>query len=174
MPSPAVDLDNRSHQIFPVLGAADIKHMRRFGHARRFHDGEKVIIAGQTSFGLMLVLSGGIEITRHDGLGNAAAITVHSAGQFSGEVAQLSGRPALVNGHAVGETEVLVVPSESLRALLVAHADLGERIVRALILRRVGLIESNSGGPVLVGRSSDRVREYRWHLAICASSGPMP
>ena len=72
-------------------------------------------------------------------------------GQFSGEVAQLSGRPALGNADAVGEVEVLVIPPESLRALLVAHADLGERIVRALILRRVGLIEQNSGGPVIVG-----------------------
>jgi hypothetical protein len=32
----------------------------------------------------------------------------------------------------------------------VAEADLGERIMRALILRRVGLIE-RGGGPVLVG-----------------------
>jgi hypothetical protein len=35
----------------------------------------------------------------------------------------------------------------------VAEADLGERIMRALILRRVGLIERGSG-PVLVGRGT--------------------
>ena len=38
-----------------------------------------------------------------------------------------------------------------LRALLIAEAELGERIMRALILRRVSLIESGVGGPVLVG-----------------------
>ena len=47
-------------------------------------------------------------------------------------------------------------PSPSARAigimpLIIAEADLGERIVRALILRRVGLIESGASGPVLIG-----------------------
>jgi thioredoxin reductase (NADPH) len=39
-----------------------------------------------------------------------------------------------------------------MRALLVAEAELGERIMRALILRRVGLLETGVGGPVIVGR----------------------
>jgi thioredoxin reductase (NADPH) len=37
-------------------------------------------------------------------------------------------------------------------ALIIAEADLGERIVRALILRRVALIETGAGGPVLMAR----------------------
>ena len=48
--------------------------------------------------------------------------------------------------------EALVIPPERLRALLIAEAELGERIMRALILRRVGLLESGVGGPVIVGR----------------------
>ena len=39
------------------------------------------------------------------------------------------------------DVEALLVPPEQLRALIIAEADLGERIVRALILRRVALIE---------------------------------
>ncbi len=38
---------------------------------------------------------------------------------------------------------------------MIAEAELGERITRALILRRVNLIASNAGGPVLVGPASD-------------------
>ena len=37
---------------------------------------------------------------------------------------------------------------------MVAEADLGERIMRALILRRVGLIQSGVGGPLIVGDDS--------------------
>jgi thioredoxin reductase (NADPH) len=37
---------------------------------------------------------------------------------------------------------------------LVAEADLGERIMRALILRRVNLIQGGVGGPVLIGPSN--------------------
>ncbi|MFC0169521.1 FAD-dependent oxidoreductase [Pseudoduganella danionis] len=147
---PGIDLDTRRHQIFPTLSESDVKHMLRFGTVRQFGDGDWIFRAGQTSFGLVLVLQGQIEVSRYDGLGNTAHITFHQAGQFGGEVAQLSGRPSLANGRAMGETEVLLIQPESLRALLIAHADLGERIVRALILRRVGLLSLNSGGPLLV------------------------
>src|SRR6185436_9534847 len=43
------------------------------------------------------------------------------------------------------------VPPEKLRVLLIAEAELGERILRALILRRVALIELGFGGLVGVG-----------------------
>jgi thioredoxin reductase (NADPH) len=37
----------------------------------------------------------------------------------------------------------------------VAEAELGERIMRALILRRVGLIEAGIGGPLIIGQADD-------------------
>src|SRR5947207_13551391 len=77
-----------------------------------------------------------------------------SAGGFSGEIGQLSGRRALADGVAVGAVEALLVVPELLRALLIAEADLGEEIMRTLILRRVGLIEMGAGGPVLIGAPS--------------------
>ena len=49
----------------------------------------------------------------------------------------------------------IAIPPDRLRALLVGEAELGERIMRALILRRVGLIEAGVGGPVIVGREGD-------------------
>ncbi|WP_296000917.1 FAD-dependent oxidoreductase [Rugamonas sp.] len=146
-----MDRQTRSHQIFPVMSHADARRMLRFGHVRQFEHGQTLFKAGISSFGLMLVLKGRLLLSRYDGLGNSSTIVELSPGQFSGEVGQLSGRPALGTGTAIGDVEVLVIPSESLRALLVAEAELGERIVRALILRRVALIEVNSGGPVLVG-----------------------
>jgi thioredoxin reductase (NADPH) len=70
-------------------------------------------------------------------------------------MAQLAGRPALVDGYAQGPVEALVIPPDRVRALLVAEADLGERIMRALMLRRVGMIEKGTGGPVIVGRAEN-------------------
>ena len=70
-----------------------------------------------------------------------------------GELAQLSGRPVLVDAYAQGPVDALIIAPERLRALLVAEAEMGERIMRALILRRVGLIEAGAGGPVIVGHA---------------------
>ena len=36
---------------------------------------------------------------------------------------------------------------------MVQEADLGERIMRALILRRVGLLETGTSGPIIIGRA---------------------
>ncbi|TGT34671.1 thioredoxin reductase, partial [Mesorhizobium sp. M8A.F.Ca.ET.167.01.1.1] len=67
------------------------------------------------------------------------------------ELAQLSNRPSLVNAEAIEPVEAVVIPSPRLRDLMVQEANLGERVMRALILRRVGLLESGASGPVVIG-----------------------
>ncbi|MDB5444845.1 MAG: thioredoxin reductase, partial [Phenylobacterium sp.] len=82
-------------------------------------------------------------------------IVTHHPGSFLGELAQLSGRPALVDAVAESDVDAVLISPDRLRALFVEEAELGERIMRALILRRVGLIERGAGGPVIVGRRED-------------------
>src|SRR4029077_5690859 len=102
--------------------------------------------------GLTIILAGEVDVTQRDGSGHGTPIVTHEAGGFMGELAQLAGRPALVDAHARGPVEALIIPPDRLRALLIAEAELGERIMRALILRRVGLLETGAGGPVVIGR----------------------
>src|SRR5258708_17043442 len=95
-----------------------------------------------------------VRSTGRDGHGHDLLIAELSAGGFSGEVGQLSGRRALADAVAVGAVEALRIVPEQLRALLVAEADLGEEIMRALILRRPGLREMAARVPVPVGGPS--------------------
>ena len=167
----STDLGNRRHQMFPILTAREIDRLRRFGTPRAWHDGERIFTAGQTTLGMLVVLHGAVAISRGDGCGHRIAVASHGAGSFTGEVAQLSNRPALVDGHAVGAVEALVIPSESLRALVVAEAELGERIMRALILRRVGLIDTNGSSVVLVG-PADSAALFRLQSFLSANGQP--
>jgi len=128
--------------------------MARFGTPRRFADGERVVRTGKASPGLYLVLSGTIRITGRDAHGHDFPVVEHGPGAFSGELSQLSGRPSLVDGVAVGAVEAIEIPEEQVHALLVADAALGEKLMRAMILRRVALIETGAGGPVLIGSPS--------------------
>jgi thioredoxin reductase (NADPH) len=146
--------DNRWDQIFPRLSCAELDRLRRFGELREYRSGERLVSAGEQGHGLTLVLSGQVEITQHDELGRRIPIVIHEQGSFMGELAQLSGRPALVDGVALTDGEAIVIPPDRLRAVLVGEAELGERIMRALILRRVGLIERGAG-PVVVGDEGD-------------------
>src|SRR6185437_4518009 len=144
----------RHDQTFPTLTAHEIDRMRRFGEVLHYEHGEMLCETGKPGPGMFVVLSGMIAITQRDGLGRVTPIIDQGPGQFLAEIGQLSGRVALVDGHAEGEVETLLIPPEKLRALLVAEADLGERIMRALILRRVSLIQGGTGGPVVIGPSN--------------------
>jgi thioredoxin reductase (NADPH) len=144
----------RGAQMFPRLSDEELARLARFGEPRSYRAGEKVVSVGEVPPGLQLIMSGKLEVTQHDGAGEASHIVTHERGNFTGELAQLSGRPALVDAVALTDIEAVVIPPDRLRALLIAEAGLGEQIMRALILRRVGLIEAGAG-PIVVGSEHD-------------------
>jgi thioredoxin reductase (NADPH) len=144
----------RREQTFPALTQHEIDRMRRFGDICHYKNGETLFETGKVGPGMFVLLSGRVAITQRDGMGNITPVIDQGPGQFLAEIGQLSGRVALVDGHAEGDVETLLIPPDKLRALLVAEADLGERIMRALILRRVSLIQGGVGGPVLIGPAS--------------------
>src|SRR6266513_427506 len=149
--APQSIIDTRRHQMFPVLESADIERVRRFGKVRFYRAGEALVHVGNVGPGLTIILTGRVDITQHDESGHRRHIVTHGPGSFMGELAQLAGRPALVDAHAQDEVEALIIAPERLRALLIGEAELGERVMRALILRRVGLLETGAGEPVIVG-----------------------
>ena len=149
-------IETRHDQLFPTLDAAEIDRLRRFGEVRSFAAGEYLERVGEVGPGMVVVLSGEVAMIQRDLLSPRPPIVVHGPGSFMGELAQLSERPAVVDGIARSDVEALVIRSARLRDVMVEDVDLGERIMRALILRRVGLLETGAGGPVLVGRSNDR------------------
>ncbi len=145
----------RGAQMFPTLTCAEVARLKRFGETRRFEAGEMLAKTGDTGHGLTLFLSGEVEISQRGSDGNRRPIVTHGPGSFMGELAQLSGGPSFIDALALTAGEAVDIPPDRLRALLIAEAELGERIMRALILRRVGLLETGGGGPVIVGRDGD-------------------
>ena len=148
--APFSPLQSRQHQMFPTLSADDIERMMRFGQRRHFVAEEVLYQQGLPGPGMFVILQGRVQVITRDGLGHRTVVVEPGPGQFMAEVGQLSGKPALAEGIALEDGEALLIPPDQLRALLVAEADLGERLMRALILRRVGLIERGRG-LVLVG-----------------------
>jgi thioredoxin reductase (NADPH) len=172
-PERSTPLASRFQQMFPVLAPQEIERVRHFGDVRRYAPGELLCRVGKPSPGMIVILSGRVAILGRDALGRALPVAEFAQligasvdemevvpGEVLADLAQLSGGSSLTDVQAVDEVEAIVVPPEQLRALLVAEAELGERILRALILRRVALIEIGFGGPVLIGplRSSDVTR----------------
>ena len=146
-------IETRGAQMFPTLEPAEVERLRRFGEVQHFAAAEALIRAGRPADAFFVILSGQVRISQTDPMGRSVTIVTHTAGSFLGEVAQLSGSPSLVDAFAETDVEAIRLGPDRLRAVLVAEAELGERIMRALILRRVALLESGSGGPVIIGHS---------------------
>jgi thioredoxin reductase (NADPH) len=144
-------VDSRRDQMFPKLTPAEIDRIRRFGTVQRYTKGALLFKTGEVSPGMFVLISGTVAVSWRDGLGHVQPIVEHRPGEFLAELSQLSARPSLVDATAETDVEALLVQTANLRALLIAEAELGEKIMRALILRRVVLIETGAGGPVLIG-----------------------
>ena len=161
MPEPAQSvLVTRADQMFPRLSTQELQRLSRFGDEVSYAAGELLARTGEVSPGFHLLLKGEVAVKQRDGMGHEQLIVTHGPGNFMGELAQLSGKPSLVDVTALTSVDTIVVRPQRLRDLLVEEAELGERIMRALILRRVALLEAGAGGPVIVGleRNVDVIR----------------
>ena len=147
--------EQRQDQTFPKRDPSEIERVRRFGEVRGYAAGEKLTTAGEVAPGLVVVLTGGVAVTGDDQLDAHQPIVTYRDGDFMGELAQLAGRPALADAVAEQTVKALIIPPERLRALLIAEAELGERIMRALILRRAAMLRAGTGGPIILGRAEN-------------------
>src|SRR5947209_5096766 len=97
----------RSAQMFPTLTEAEIARLRRFGSERSYRTGEALVRVGEAGRGLTIFLSGEVEISQRDESGRNTRIVTYGPGSFMGELAQLSGRPSLVEAEALTEVEAV-------------------------------------------------------------------
>src|SRR5262245_66610283 len=100
-------IDTRRDQMFPALEATEIERMRRFGSLRTYRAGDVLAKAGEVGAGLTIILSGKVNVAQHGTDGPGATIVTHGPGNFMGELAQLSGRPSLVDSQALEPVEAL-------------------------------------------------------------------
>ncbi|WP_233451420.1 FAD-dependent oxidoreductase [Paraburkholderia caribensis] len=140
--------------MYPSLSDARLAKVAKFGKRVHWAAGAVLFRAGEKSSGMYVLLSGKVKITVRDGLGRSRSFEEVVGRQFLGETATLSGKPYLVDAHAITDVDAILVPPAQLRALMITEAQLGSEIMRAFILRRVALIQDGSG-PILVGIPSD-------------------
>jgi thioredoxin reductase (NADPH) len=142
----------RKAQMFPQLTAAQIARLEGHGTHRRISRGEILAEPGDRNLPMLVVLSGSIEVVQA-GMSGEVPVVVHEAGSFTGEMSTLQGIGSLVRSRVREAGEVLMIPEDRLRTLIQTDAELSELFMRAFILRRVGLIVSQTGDVILLGSS---------------------
>jgi thioredoxin reductase (NADPH) len=77
--------------------------------------------------------------------------TIHAERQFTGEIDLFNDREILVGGRMGHDGRVVRMKRAQFQRLLAAEPDIAETIMRAFILRRIGLIEHAQGAATLIG-----------------------
>jgi thioredoxin reductase (NADPH) len=155
--------EGRRAQMFPRLTPAQIERVVALGQRQQVKAGEVLYEQGEQNIHFFLVLSGAVDVLRPID-GREELITVHEAGGFAGEVNMLSGRSSQVRGRVREAGEIAWLDREGFRKLVQRDAELSEIIMRAFILRRMGLIEHHQGDTLLIGSSHSagtlRLKEF--------------
>ena len=154
----------RKAQTFPRLAPALAARVASYGSEQMFADGTLLFERGQRSVDFFLVLSGSVEIFDTDVHGTPRVFTTHLERQFTGEMDLFNDRQILVSGRAGGESRMVRIGRADFRRLVADEPDIGEIIMRAFILRRVGYIRHGQGAIVLIGsgHSADMQRLQRF------------
>jgi thioredoxin reductase (NADPH) len=157
-----VDLESVA---FPRLDEAQIAMVASCAGAplKRYADGEKLIHAGDRDFKFFVIKSGEVEIV--DDSDTPKTIAALGPGEFTGDVAHLTGGPSLITAIARGGCEAYEVSSEGVREILNRFPDLGDVIMHAFIARRQILSKSGKfTGPRVIGsrysRDTHRIRDF--------------
>jgi len=154
----------REGQTFPRLSEDMARRVARYGTEELLKAGDVVFERGQRGRDFFLVLDGSIEIFDTEDHGKSTVLTVHHARQFTGEMDLFNDRQILVSGRAGADSRVVRIMRANFRHLVTGEPDIGEILMRAFILRRVGFIRHAQGGVVLVGpgHGGDTLRLQRF------------
>jgi thioredoxin reductase (NADPH) len=157
------DLGLATPEHFPVLTESQLGRARAGNPERACQAGEVLVAPGQNPPGIFVVLEGSIEIERVLD-STVTLITTLRAGQFTGEVGTLAGRPTLVRILAKTSARVALIARERLLTLVQNDSDLSDVFMRAFVLRRAELVNRGLGDVVLVGSDhcsgTLRIREF--------------
>jgi len=168
----------RNAETFPILTEAEIDLFRAASHQRAFHAGEILFEPGGPTTKMFIVLEGSLEIIQPN---STEPIIVYGHGDFTGEMNVLTGGHALARCLARTAGIVLEVDRHVMRDVVAGHSALGEKVMRAYILRHTELLTRTSDSVVLVGsrHSADTLRVQQFltrnshpHQTIDVESDP--
>lgn len=147
---------------FPALDERDLAALEPFGRECDYADGEQVLRSGEAEADMLVVKSGALRITNP--IDDNRHVVTHTAGQFTGDIDLLTGRPIIVDGFAEGPTRVIRVPCKYLRRILTTVPVLSDKLINAFQERRYLLQKAGRAGLMVVGpgdcRDTNLVREF--------------
>src|ERR1022692_2804195 len=148
---------------FPTLTEAQMLEVAQVAACRTYQDGDLLFKAGQTEFKFNVIQKGEIDIFDVSGNERQLLLT-HGPFEFTGDIANLSGRSSNVDAVAKGKVEVYEICASELKTIINERPELSDTILKAFIARSVALSESDVTGLRVIGsqfsQDTFRIRDF--------------
>jgi thioredoxin reductase (NADPH) len=150
-PTPVEDfLDPDDPTLFPRLTPSQIDYLGEIGTHQSFAAGEEVFEHGSRETPLYVVQSGALDIIERRPEGDRY-FTQCRPGTFAADISMFTGEPTLAAGVAAVPTSLLALPPEDVRRVVATAAELGDLLLRTMVVRREWLQGRGLGQQRLIG-----------------------
>jgi thioredoxin reductase (NADPH) len=149
---------------FPRLDGDQMTRFRGLGRSRKVAPGDVLFAEGDEGSDFFVIESGSVVIVQGYGRENRV-IAVHGPHRFLGELSMLTGQRIYLSGVVREGGEVIQVPVEKLREIVVEDKTLSDTILGAFMARRSILIDAETGIKLIGSRFSPDSRRLREFLA---------
>ncbi len=148
---------------FPVLTNEQLDEIAELAECRTFKAGETLFKTGDTEFKFHVIRKGEVEILdKSDNEENV--LLTHGAGEFTGDIANLSGRGSNVDCVAKTDVDVYEICQPELQKIISERPLLSDIILKAFIARSRALQKSNMTGLRVIGsrfsQDTFRIRDF--------------
>src|SRR5258708_8639494 len=138
----------------PVLDAAQLEVLRRYGSEYDVAAGDVLFADGDVTYDLTVLLAGEAQIVERRGQPGETVITTYGRSQFLGEISLLTGQRVFLSAVASTAGRVLRVPVGQVRVLMAQELGLSELILRTFLLRH-SILTGLGSGLTLIGSRFD-------------------
>jgi len=136
------DYKTRFPAAFPKLTEDQLTLIASLAHSKTYQDGDYLFHAGEAEFKFDVLTRGEVRIIDRSS-GEPQEVLVHVPGEFTGDIANLSGRNSNVDAVASGIVEVYEICTPELKAIIAERPELSEIILNAF---KIGLRRKFSTG----------------------------
>ena len=128
---------------------------------RQFGAGEMLMRSGEKGESLFIMRSGTAEVFSNTASGQTRHLANYSRGDFTGEMALMTGEPRTASVRAITDVEVIEIDREGFTRLFKEHPDAAAGIGDIIAERNRDRLEKLSAGDTLDGKGGT----HRWLLA---------
>jgi len=149
------DYKSRFPAAFPKLTEDQLTLIASLTHSKTYQDGDYLFRAGEAEFKFDVLTRGKVKIIDRSS-GEPHVVLVHEAGEFTGDIANLSGRNSNVDAVASGVVEVYEICTPELKAIIAERPQLSEIILNAFIAHGKALSQTEFTGLRVLGSVSSQ------------------